>query len=80
MNEEEMIIKYLFSCSSVTYKAVSIHSEEAMGYHTISSLQMGQDSCAPVAAGAAEIDESPCSREIREVRSWVSAENWEVEA
>lgn len=43
--------------------------------HTISSLQMGQDSCAPVAAGAAEIEVSPFSREIREVRSCVSEEN-----
>jgi hypothetical protein len=37
--------------------------------HTISSLQIGQESWAPGAAGAADIEESPFSMEMREVRS-----------
>lgn len=49
--------------------------------HTISSLQIGQASCAPAAAGAADIEVSPFSNEMREVRSWVSDdENCEADA
>lgn len=40
--------------------------------HTISSLQIGQESWAPGAAGAADIEVPPFSRDILEVRSWVS--------
>jgi hypothetical protein len=53
------IDSYLFSCSNVT----------------ISSLQIGQASCAPAAAGGAGMEVPTLSREIREVRSWVSVEN-----
>jgi hypothetical protein len=37
--------------------------------HTISSLQIGHDSCAPGAAGGADIEVLPFSRDMREVRS-----------
>lgn len=43
-----------------------------MGYgskHTISSLQIGQESWAPGAAGAADMEVSPFSIDMREVRS-----------
>jgi hypothetical protein len=36
---------------------------------TISSLQIGHDSCAPGAAGGAGIEVLPVSRDMREVRS-----------
>jgi hypothetical protein len=37
--------------------------------HTISSLQIGQESFDPEAAGVADIEVSPLSIEMREVRS-----------
>jgi hypothetical protein len=46
---------------------------------TISSLQMGQESWAPGAAGAADIEVPPFSMEMREVRSWVSDENCDTD-
>lgn len=47
---------------------------------TISSLQIGQASCGAEAAGAADMEVSPFSREIRDVRSCASGENCDVEA
>jgi hypothetical protein len=48
--------------------------------HTISSLQIGQESWAPGAAGAADIEVSPFSKEMREVRSWASEDNCDTDA
>lgn len=66
--------RYLFNCSKVIWiQSASSHSIfKQTGHgnkHTICSLQIGQESCAPGAAGAADIDVSPFSIEIREVRS-----------
>lgn len=41
---------------------------------TISSLHIGQAKCAPEAAGAADMEVSPFSSEIRDVRSCVSVD------
>jgi hypothetical protein len=40
--------------------------------HTICSLQIGQESSAPGAAGAADIEDSPFSIEMREARDHVA--------
>ena len=42
-------------------------------------MHIGHESWAPGAAGAADIEVSPFSKDIREVRSWVSAENCDAE-
>lgn len=65
---------YLFNCSKVTYnnqhpKIKKQQSTEKKRKHTISSLQIGQASCAPAAAGAADIEVSPFSNEILEIKS-----------
>ena len=85
--------KYLFSCNNVTYNSNDlvraqvdqneheIRADRKRGRNrTISSLQIGQASWAPAAAGAADIDVSPFSSEMREVKSCVSAEYWEADA
>lgn len=47
--------------------------------HTISSLHIGHESCAPGATGAADIEVSPFSNDIREVRSCVPEENCDAD-
>lgn len=74
----------LKQCQLVTVSILECNSwalkhRNAGGKHTISSLQIGHESCAPGATGAADIEVSPFSRDIREVRSCVPEENCDAD-
>lgn len=58
----------------------NIVENETRVVRTISSLHIGHASCEPDTAGAADMEVSALSREIREARSCASGENCEVEA
>lgn len=77
---EMSVVMNTYSVVIMSPRAVSNRQNSAsLQYHTISSLQIGQASCAPVAAGAADIEVLPFSKDILEVRSCVSSDGWDVD-